>query len=752
MMKTPLSPRTSASPWAYAAFGALVWTFGTSPPPQDLTIISAFTEQSGGQTISPGAVWLDVTGWTGWDSPGPSGDGLYDSRLCEIEYYWDITGPEGAVFAARDGVNLPSSPGVFRDCSKQRGPRVCFPLTAPGAYNWTCFAVEPSSGKTCIKTGSFTTVSEDSAFPTTRTICYSIDGTFTGAPSGAQQITTLAAMQTAISSAITAGDPFRILLRRGETYAGSNINFTWTSAFPNFRSGTYGTGADPVVEAPFVTPLFTFPSGGGSKQVWVGPIWWKGRWNQVNERGYIDTVRIANVVLGAGTLAHYGVRITGMNADGFDYPTGDNFRFAQINCDASDYRMAALGPLTPTGDRVNRSVAFIGGYYGDIPGCVDGITGRTGAGQWQASLANSAAGAGWCIRLGDVTTAIFQHCSLSSQQGSQENFHQGALRMNTAAVPGAIYSIAFTAFEGAVDNQNSVSDRQAMNLTMDACMFFPTGHTAIGGALRLIQTGCIVRNCMFWVGGFTILSNGSTGAAAVFAGLDTDGGPTNRPYPIKAYNNTYYAKNGLPYFERLSMASGGYADLVFENNIKSDGNDPNVMEEAMLGFTPRFLGRKLGFPTIPITLSGTWNQTETFDILFSNALLNEQDGTPTTESYWNATVAAGDTFHMIRLANATILYADAGDFSMAVLSDRLRFTNVAAGNIAAQSIHVKVDRASELPTPDGALAVNAAGTVAWPVIATGSEATFEISTGLRSYRDLENTVRGTPAYRGAIEA
>jgi len=337
--------------------GALRAITQTTVAGQSVTVSATYTEtDDSGDVISPGAVWLSATGWTGFDSTGPSGDGLYDSRLHRIEYYWSITGPGD--FTGRSDTNLPSSPAVFRDLSKQRGPRVVFPLSAAGTYNWTLFAVEMVSGKTATETGSFTTVSEDSAFPTTRTICFSPDNNFTGAPAGSTQVTTNAALQTAVDNAITATDTFRILLRRGETYAGTDLDLSWSTSFPNFRSGTYGSGAEPIATAPFSGSFFDYPTGAGSKHVWMGPLWWKGRWDTVNERGYTDGTRAFDATDFEGTFTTYGVKMTGIGIP-LSSTTVDGTYQAHINCDFSDYRIWGL--LTAAnGAATNRNMAFVG--------------------------------------------------------------------------------------------------------------------------------------------------------------------------------------------------------------------------------------------------------------------------------------------------------------------------------------------------------------------------------------------------------
>lgn len=749
-MRVPFSLRTSASIFAVAALMPnLVFTL--QPAGTNLTVSISYTEtDDSGDVISPGMAWLSVTGWTGWDSSTTAISGTeYVPALNEIEYYWEVSHAT-ADFSARAGIGLPTSPAVFNDCSKQRGPRVCIPLPEAGAYTYTLFAYEPSSGKT-YNSGSValtTTVSEDSAFPTTRTICYSVDNIFTGAPTGSNNVTSLAALQTAVTNAITAGDTFRILLRKGEVYTGANMNMgsTWTTSFPNFRTGTYGTGNDPKVTAPFSGSFFIFPSGSGAKHCWMGPIWWEGRWDAVNERGNPNDGSFPAFVGNAiGTCVFYGVKTTGLQI-GLGGPTTDNIDMAYVNCEVTHFQSNG-GSAYTIGANTAARIAFIGCFWGWPSGAVTGGDDRLGTGEYINLLCNGATGAGWGMRLGDWNVVIVQHCywhaANSGSQGTGQT--QPALRSNGTDVVGAIWSIAHNVWEGGVSTGVG-GIGGPYNATFDANLFL----TGQGGDVYMAapSKGIVVRNNHFFCGHTKPSQTPTSVDGPLPLSVPVSYTSPNSLAPIILYNNTHY--------DRVSRFKAGWSfnagNLNTEvNNFIASGAAPSSLTVSVIsGFTPKYQGLKKGFPVVPITLGTDWTDggaTDTFDIPYTNALLDELDGTATNQTYWNATIAAGDTFHMIKLADNSVLLADDGDFTVTTTATGLRFTNTSGGTITAQNISVKVDRASEL-VADTQFGTAVQGAVAILVPNGG----YTWSTGLLSYKDFQNTDRGDPAYQGAVEA
>ncbi len=130
----------------------------------------------------------------------------YEAEFHDYTYRWYI---EGAPLAAH------SAPQNMR--TEWNNPNQAFGKTAgfvvphrAAAYTFRLIASDDSKD---YELGSVTvqTVTADSAYPTTQTICFATTD-FVGAPAGAQQVATVAALETAIQAATL---PTRVLFRRG---------------------------------------------------------------------------------------------------------------------------------------------------------------------------------------------------------------------------------------------------------------------------------------------------------------------------------------------------------------------------------------------------------------------------------------------------------------------------------------------------------------------------------------------------------
>lgn len=742
--------RITASGLALFAGGSTLSS--TTDSGATIGVSATFTETgTDGNPISPGAVWLDVSSWTGWSTSGPTGTSKYDPRLHDIEYYWTITGPAGASFAAHANINLPTSPAAFRDLSIQRGPRVCFPLVdsdgreVVGTWTWTCFAVEVSSGKTHTASGSFTTVGADAEFPTTQTICFSSGNDFTGAPTGSTNVTTLAALTTARDAAITAGDPFRILLRSGETLTDMDVGSGLPTTYPNWRLGTFGAGGAVTINGDSITygGLFTAPASAGAKNVWIsGNIVWDAGWDATTETGYAQGVAFDPREL-EGVGGVWGVEVKGANRLLNAPQKNHDSRWAFINVYAHNYRNWGMFIDLQTNE--NTHLALIGTTIACPTGCVDGVYGRNGSNEYIIDLCNGAGNAGWVMRIQSVFSVIMQHCDFHSAMGyTAGGNHQTPVRVNTSGMKGAIYNIAYTSIEGGayqIDNLNSsVNDPtllKEMNLIVDACILVPTGVS--GAGMRIRATGVTVRNTFFRMSDYVIWS-GASGQSmfsineASFGSFPAD----TQAAPVKLYNNTMQRGRDPDNFSNV-INTYSSMNVTEENNILAW---VGRLDEAtaMAGYSRRWQGRKQGFPIETVVLGADVTDGNTFTMPYP---------TGTDQAYWTA---LSDTFHVIVTSGGSILYADGpggtSDFSVAFGASEITVTNNWGSTIGAGTIRVKLDRASQLvqtnthSTTDG---------LTWTKIDAGNAVSLELSTGLKSDRDITDTRRGDTDYQGMWE-
>ena len=121
----------------------------------------------------------------------------------------------------------------------EHGPVVKLVIEEVGSHTITVQAMEPGGG-TDTDTIGITVTDPDAAYATTDTIVVSTDGVFTGAPTGATQITT-SSFDTAMGSW---SDGKRILFKRGQTFTATSNTVSTTT---HGTIGAWGTGDRPRI-------------------------------------------------------------------------------------------------------------------------------------------------------------------------------------------------------------------------------------------------------------------------------------------------------------------------------------------------------------------------------------------------------------------------------------------------------------------------------------------------------------------------
>lgn len=190
--------------------------------------------------------WVDTSALT-FDAVGPTGSNIYDARLHDVEYFWDFGD------AANTTADLWSQPVNVLDEWKRRyvgrGPFVSHMYLEAGTYTIKCAAYERSSGKWTSASKSVVVATQDSAYPTTKTICVNPvgDSDFSAAPTGAVELNldTLTTATTEWSTYADGSNPVRWLFKRGGTYT---VNLAISSGQGDgIMFGAYGSGARPIL-------------------------------------------------------------------------------------------------------------------------------------------------------------------------------------------------------------------------------------------------------------------------------------------------------------------------------------------------------------------------------------------------------------------------------------------------------------------------------------------------------------------------
>lgn len=218
-----------------AAFGALLIAIALvlMPGRMDAACSIMSTRSTG---IAPLAIQFDAVSTTMAASSRPFHD---------VDYVWDFGDASAGTW---------STTGRSRNTAF--GPVAGHVFLAGGTYTVTCTARD-SAGNTSSAQLSITVTDADTGYAGTKTRCLSRSGDFTGAPSGAEQVTT-----TDLTPQITwlnAASGRRLLLRAGETWTyASTFDGHWLTAAHSLV-GVFGAGTAPnfVLQAQSqYSPLF----------------------------------------------------------------------------------------------------------------------------------------------------------------------------------------------------------------------------------------------------------------------------------------------------------------------------------------------------------------------------------------------------------------------------------------------------------------------------------------------------------------
>ncbi|WOI58400.1 hypothetical protein [Palleronia sp. LCG004] len=159
--------------------------------------------------VGPEGFYFKVTGYDGFDTPGPAAGETYDRRYHELVYIWDFDDP-GARWT--HPVNVMEHQ---RDANVGYGPQVGHTYTKPGTYSPSVIVYEPSTGKLAKhELGPFTVQDPDVVFAGAGTIYAHPTGDFSAAPSGAKTFTSIYDALNATRS----GVPTRVMLAAGQEF------------------------------------------------------------------------------------------------------------------------------------------------------------------------------------------------------------------------------------------------------------------------------------------------------------------------------------------------------------------------------------------------------------------------------------------------------------------------------------------------------------------------------------------------------
>jgi hypothetical protein len=270
--------------------------------------------------IAPCAVFFrcaNFTGFRGFDGnpiSEPAGNAnVYDPTQHEITVEWFFPDESYTPLVT------PNIPTAWRNRNVATGKQVAHVFTTTGNKEVTAFAFD-SQGNWGFASYTFQAggnspaiVSQDSLFPTTKTIVWSqsltIGDTWPGAPAGAVQCNTIAqvhaAMRSNFSLSGVQNKQCRVLLRRGETFTDvgyfdvsvsgtgfpGGTSYDYRNACKGLVLGAFGTGAEPIIQnTAFFGWNIRTPDRSDFRQLIVQDIDFRGDYDATKETGRTSAV------------------------------------------------------------------------------------------------------------------------------------------------------------------------------------------------------------------------------------------------------------------------------------------------------------------------------------------------------------------------------------------------------------------------------------------------------------------------------
>ncbi|MEM9636053.1 MAG: hypothetical protein AAGA94_00275 [Pseudomonadota bacterium] len=635
---------------------------------------------------APTAVWFEASDPQGFDVaevPGP-GDPSFDG----ITYVWTVerAGPGADETAHGDFAGVPHLIDGWDNARIAYGKKVAFFLDEPDTtYNVRCWAIDQSGNRGIGTRASgeeglvITTANADDLYAGSATICLDPSGAFADAPLGAQQVTGVSALQSAIWGA---SGPSRVLIARGQDIADFALNDTGGG---NIRYvGAFGSGPRPILRSNGISTMLDFYET-SAPQLTITGLDCRGAWDATTETGRpLDAIRPFRSALQSLAIWECGF---------------DGFSMVNPTLNDTDFYVAAIGKtrITNWQDYGIYTAASPHAHYAligcDIAQHMDAInhsqTERNGMLNQQGP-----------VRIAGYKAMYIGASSFLSRGGWSGGNDQPCLRLN---------SVGLTECDTVVDRATFEAGSVVIYLTgANAGVAEQPGNHLFDKALVLAGGGKTGREMVFANFG------GSTFRNVICAMLDApsfhgiafnncldftpdQNGSANLTTPVKVYNCTSLNTRSAAHDFGDSPALAGpsdFSDYTYENNVvHAPTLDTPVPANAvtMTGasvFAPRYRGIRPNFDFEQGTLADHVGMGSSFTLPYPSG---------TDQAYWQA-IAGLDTLHMMRMDNKVLYAAYDGSFTVAFEAGQVRITNTSRSAWAGGSAwKLRLDRKSQLP-------------------------------------------------------
>lgn len=681
-----------------------------------------------GELVAPVGIWFEAVDISGFDVAGPGPGEIYDPSAHEITYIWDFDDP--GTFAT--ALNMPPE---WNNKAIDYGKKVYHVFETPGIYNVRLWAID-ASGNIGERIVEVVVQDPDTLYAAARTICVSQTSDFTGAPAGANTVTSMSAAVSALEGLGTTG---RILLRAGETFIGK-INID--DPMVNFRLGSFGTGPKPVLQAAVAAPsmnsatILDFRNANSVTDSAFYGLRFEGDWDAATETGDPRTTpMLVNTHNTNGwNLLVYQCEFDGVSSVSPSTGADVAYTSAMVDCDITnwqDYGIRVGGQVYNPSSRF----ALVGcSIHQKENACKGDHGGKIGLGNDHGPF-----------RYSDVMQVIVscsdfysanswpggvQPCVRFAQGGNGSPAGDYFLNVNRIACEGG-------GLIGGIDGQNSGAPEFAGNHVLDMVLLVNDYDTR--DMFGVAYGGTTLRNCYFALLDVVESPTFSTNAAFLDFGTDNPQ-PGNADAMVNVYNCTFLNMKSDEAPQVETTLAANFNNTIVENNIHHAPNQPMpVTTDAPIdtvtpitGFQPRNRGIRKGPEKVLGSLSAS-----------------VPSGSSTTMPYPAETGASDYQTggrHTVLIGGDDYYFSYRGDCALSFGLSEITVTNTSGTTWAAgAAIRLGLDQATL--TTDTTHATT--GIVPYPVPLQGSPAATSPG-GRTAYQNLLGTVRSTPPLRGAF--
>jgi hypothetical protein len=755
------------------SIGPLAWRVsgggGGEEPPLPTNASFSIIVEPAAVPVAPHAQWFRVTDIEGFAPAAPvSGGEVYDPQAHDITWIWSF-GDAGATPNA--AVNLPDA---WRDTNTAYGKRVAHVFASPGTFTVTCWAFD-SSGNVGMATAELTVADPEVFFAGNRTICLNPpgDGAFTGAPAGAQQVTSWSGVVSAVQGL---GQPCRILLKRGATYDGVQ-NWNWANNTRNVYLADYGSGELPRLRPPEAAAdgfmLGVRREAGCDSNKFIN-LDLHGWWDPESETGSYGGPIYA--FENQNNLLTHGCRIR--NWSSFVIGGYETFKMDVVISNTWIQNWRGFGIFAQGGERADTRCAVVGCAIHQSPNAMQGHEmGILGHG-----LGNT--NGPW--RNGHITQAFFSCTSMFANTGGSgaNNYERDpavfpkiavnpAFRaqsdqagLYSASIP-ILWNVERCTFEGGF-NVFVISETnrgRPGNYIIDKAIVIANAQT-FGLNMELPEGGTTARNVFCYIPN-SPATHDVPDRFITAAANHLDG---NASRPVRIHGSTFYSPrtSANAQYNNASNANVGainglggwtaFTDIVIENNIiHCPAQNTPVVTSAPLelveipGLMTQYRGPRWNFDPISVTLGSAVANGGTVTFSYPNDTGQHPAGQATNQAYF--LTPPGENRHVLAghgIPDVGALRSWLGQFSVSFGASNITVTNTSGQTWASgRTVYLLLDRRNSVPAN---AAIHASPpTVLVPRPITGSAALGAATLGLVPLDDIFGRIRLTPRSRGALE-